>query len=179
MCVKLSTVVLATYNPAMRWDSREKGVYLLLLEAQGPLRVGRLGVLCFDGWYVYVGSALGPGGLKRLQRHFDYADRRDAPMRWHVDALLGAGALRGAVVGVTDERMECLLAHALGVELIPAFTGFGSSDCGCATHLFCAVSYEHALEAGMRMVTSLGLEAGEATPLNAHKTSNSSDVRPA
>ena len=146
----------------------------MLLDAHGPLRVGRLGVLCFDGWYVYVGSALGPGGLKRLQRHFEYADRRDAPMRWHVDALLGAGALRGAVVGVTDERMECRLAHALGVELIPAFTGFGSSDCSCATHLFRAMSYEHAREVGMRVVTSLGLEA---SAFNAPKASSSPDVR--
>ena len=133
----------------------------MLLDAHGPLRVGRLGVLCFDGWYVYVGSALGPGGLKRLQRHFDYADRRDAPIRWHVDALLGAGALRGAVVGVTDERMECRLANALGMGLTPGFTGFGSSDCSCATHLFCATSYETGRDAAWQALASLGLSPRE------------------
>ena len=157
----------------MRWDSQAKGVYLLLLEAHGPLTVGRQGVLSFDGWYVYVGSALGPGGLKRLQRHFDYADRHDAPMRWHVDALLGAGALRGAVVGVTNERLECLLADRLGAILLPSFKGFGSSDCGCETHLFSASSYGHAHEAGMRVVSSLGLEA---SAFNAPKASSSPDV---
>ena len=145
----------------------------MLLEAHGPLTVGRLGVLSFDGWYVYVGSALGPGGLKRLQRHFDYADRHDAPMRWHVDALLGAGALRGAVVGVTNERLECLLADGLSATHLPAFKGFGSSDCGCVTHLFGAPSYEHAQEAGMWVVTSLGLKASVFT---ADKTSKSTNV---
>ena len=136
----------------------EKGVYLLVLEAYGPGEVGRLGVLDFDGWYVYVGSALGSGGLKRLQRHFDYRKRTDAPVRWHIDVLLGAGALRGALSGVTGERVECRLAEALGSSLTPAFKGFGSSDCGCATHLFGAPSYEGALEEGWKVMRGLGLE---------------------
>ncbi len=134
-----------------------KGVYLLVLEAYGPLEVGRLGVLDFDGWYVYVGSALGPGGLKRLQRHFDYRRRSDAPVRWHVDVLLGAGALRGAVAGVTEGLVECRLAEALGEVLGQAFEGFGSSDCGCAAHLFGAGSYEEAVEMGRRAIEGLGL----------------------
>ena len=118
----------------------EKGLYLLLLEVHCPLQVGKLGTLLFDGWYVYVGSAQGPGGLKRLQRHFDYRQRSHPPMRWHVDALLAAGALRDAIVGVTTDRLECGLADAVSETLTPAFKGFGSSDCGCATHLFSAAS---------------------------------------
>ena len=139
--------------------SSGKGVYLLVLEAYGPLEVGRLGVLDFDGWYVYVGSAHGPGGLKRVQRHFDYASRIDAPIRWHVDALLAAGGLRGAVVVVTDEMMECRLAGALNRKLFPVFRGFGSSDCSCETHLFGALSGEEARGAARRAAMDLGLEA--------------------
>ena len=163
----------------MRWDSREKGVYLLLLEAYGPLKVGSLGVLTFDGWYVYVGSALGPGGLKRLQRHFDYSDRTNARMRWHVDALLGAGGLRGAVVGVTEERLECGLAEALGRALMPAFKGFGSSDCGCGTHLFVAGSCAVAMEEGRRTMAGLGLVPRASCERESYNASNSWGVKPA
>ena len=134
-----------------------KGVYLLVLEAYGLLEVGRLGALDFDGWYVYVGSALGPGGLKRLQRHFDYGSRPDAPRRWHIDALLAGGALRGALSAVTNERMECRLADALAGSLDRSFKGFGSSDCGCATHLFSAGSYDEAVEMGRRAMDELRL----------------------
>ena len=141
----------------MTFAMHEKGLYLLLLEGHGPLQVGKLGTLLFDGWYVYVGSAQGPGGLKRLQRHFDYRQRSHPPMRWHVDALLAAGALRDAIVGVTMDRLECGLADAVSETLTPAFKGFGSSDCGCATHLFSAASAGEAREASWRAVVSLGL----------------------
>ena len=57
-----------------------------------------------------------------------------------MDALLAAGALRDAIVGVTTDRLECGLADAVSETLTPAFKGFGSSDCGCATHLFSAAS---------------------------------------
>ena len=132
-------------------------MYLLILEAHGPLEVGRLGTLVFEGWYIYVGSALGPGGLKRLERHFDYRGRLNAPVRWHVDALLAVAALRGAVVGVTYERLECLLVDGLGATLLPAFKGFGSSDCGCETHLFSATSYKAGRDAAWQALGSLGL----------------------
>ncbi|MBT8467436.1 MAG: DUF123 domain-containing protein, partial [Deltaproteobacteria bacterium] len=43
------------------------------LELSGPteVEVGRLGTICFDApFYVYVGSAFGPGGLAaRLRAH--------------------------------------------------------------------------------------------------------------
>jgi len=136
---------------------KEKGLYLLLLEARGPIEVGRLGLLPFDGWYVYVGSAQGPGGLKRVERHLSYRDRPEAPLRWHIDALLGCGALRVAVMAVTSEQRECVLAAALGRALSPAFKGFGCSDCSCRTHLFQAPSRRRASSASRQAMRGLGL----------------------
>ena len=53
--------------------SNQSGTYALLLKLpkQGQLQVGALGTFAFQaGWYVYVGSAFGPGGLAaRVGRH--------------------------------------------------------------------------------------------------------------
>ena len=63
------------------------GAYVLVLRFSKRLEisVGRLGVLSAQaGYYVYVGSALGPGGLAaRVGRHC----RREKTLRWHVDCL--------------------------------------------------------------------------------------------
>jgi len=61
------------------------GTYALVLRFSKRLEiiVGKLGVLSVQaGYYVYVGSALGPGGLAaRVGRHC----RREKALRWHVD----------------------------------------------------------------------------------------------
>lgn len=49
------------------------GTYVLVIRLREPqeISVGRLGVFPFHhGYYVYIGSAFGPGGLKaRIRRH--------------------------------------------------------------------------------------------------------------
>jgi endonuclease-3 len=60
------------------------------------------------GWYADIGSARGPGGFARVDRHYDDdAGRKDA-RQCHVDTLLGdpGSALRGDVSspGVDVER---------------------------------------------------------------------------
>jgi Uri superfamily endonuclease len=48
------------------------GSYLLVIECETPteIEVGALGTLGFEaGYYGYVGSAFGPGGLSRVDRH--------------------------------------------------------------------------------------------------------------
>jgi Uri superfamily endonuclease len=117
-------------------SSNKKGVYVLAVEAHGEIEVGRLGHQRFDGLYLYVGSALGPGGLKRIERHLAVAQGRNLTGRWHVDYLLGLGVVRGVYTLKTTERLECALAQELGKHLEPAVSGFGSSDCRCKTHLF-------------------------------------------
>ncbi len=115
------------------------GTYLLHLHLPRPrtLAVGRLGWVCFPaGDYTYVGSALGPGGLRaRLGRHL----RGGGRPRWHVDALRAVARVKGYCFEVSDQSLECRWSQTLAAlpeAFIPA-PGFGSSDCrsGCAAHL--------------------------------------------
>ena len=114
----------------------DKGVYCLVFENnECTIRIGALGDLTFRaGWYIYVGSALGSGGLKRLARHISLARLRDRQPKWHVDYLLTSPgfSLRYAIFAVTQERCECRLARALKD---PWILGFGCSDCSCSSHL--------------------------------------------
>ena len=115
----------------------EKGIYCLILKTSGAvLSVGALGEVEFPaGWYIYVGSALGPGGLVRVDRHIRvYQEKGDHRPRWHIDHLLTDSrfVLASVICGKTTDRLECSLARHLGEDGIQ---GFGCSDCRCATHL--------------------------------------------
>jgi Uri superfamily endonuclease len=115
----------------------DKGIYCLVFKNPGcTVRIGAIGEIIFrPGWHCYVGSALGSGGLKRLERHISLAAQHHKRPKWHVDYLLTSSSfsLRYAVFGVTGEPFECQLAHGMGDESIPEF---GCSDCDCASHLF-------------------------------------------
>src|SRR5512138_3437912 len=119
----------------------DKGIYCLVFKNPScTVRVGALGEIAFRrGWHIYVGSALGSGGLARLERHIALSRSKDRPPKWHVDWLSASPSfsLRLGVFAITEERLECRLVEALGGEHIP---GFGCSDCGCGSHLF----YRHA-----------------------------------
>jgi len=143
----------------------DKGIYCLVFKNPScSVRVGALGTIAFrQGWHVYVGSALGSGGLARLERHISLSKNRDRRPKWHVDYLLTdfSFCLRYAVCGLTTDRLECRLAAALGEDHIP---GFGCSDCDCSSHLFfwpCNPVRE--TEAAFR---SLGLAACTKTLMN-------------
>lgn len=116
-----------------------KGSYILVLHLEQPLaglQVGRLGRFDFaPGFYLYVGSALGPGGLAaRLAYH----GRHKEHPHWHIDYLRAHARLCEAWAVAGPERMECRWCQALGAH--PAVTvpapGFGSRDTGCLSHLF-------------------------------------------
>jgi Uri superfamily endonuclease len=114
----------------------DKGIYCLVFQTPGcTIRVGALGPLTFRaGWYVYVGSALGSGGLRRLGRHISLARLRDKRPTWHVDYLLLSPefSLEYAVCAGSVDRYECLITSTLNRSGIP---GFGCSDCSCSSHL--------------------------------------------
>lgn len=114
-----------------------KGVYCLIFENRAcKLEVGKKGEFSFyPGFHIYVGSALGPGGLKRVKRHINLSRNRDRNPRWHVDYLHLNQAFRlvSAVYVFTSSRLECALASRIGGDFV---SGFGCTDCACNSHLF-------------------------------------------
>ena len=113
------------------------GTYVLVLRLlqSTTISVGRLGRFRFPaGWYGYVGSARGPGGLSaRLSRHL----RSPKPLRWHADYLRAAARPLAVWHTVGAAKRECVWAKALS-ELPGAsypVPRFGASDCGCPAHL--------------------------------------------
>ena len=114
----------------------DKGIYCLVFHnPECTVGIGALGEIAFrKGWHIYIGSALGAGGLKRLERHIALSQEKDKKPKWHVDYLLTNTEfpLRYAVSAVTPLRLECLVASAFGGESVPLF---GCSDCTCTSHL--------------------------------------------
>lgn len=112
------------------------GAYLLVCRLAAPLKTlpdRFTGKHLDPGWYIYAGSARGPGGIAaRLGRHLDGTGKR----RWHIDALTMTGAARAGFAYPGSH--ECGLVTRLfasGAFTIP-LPGFGSSDCRqCASHL--------------------------------------------
>jgi len=112
------------------------GAYVLVMHLSRPetIGVGRLGQMDFpEGHYFYCGSAQA-GLMPRLARHM----RPDKLKHWHIDFLTCHGSVLGALAFKGSKATECRLADTLsdipGIEQIGP--GFGSSDCGCPTHLF-------------------------------------------
>ena len=107
------------------------GVYQLLIHTRRPktIWVGALGqVGLVAGWYVYTGSARN-GLEQRVRRHLRHRKRR----HWHIDYLLVVADRVEAFVLPNTDLSECELhARMRGRVLVP---GFGSSDCGCESHL--------------------------------------------
>ncbi|HVP93683.1 MAG TPA: GIY-YIG nuclease family protein [Methanoregulaceae archaeon] len=140
----------------------DKGVYCLVLANEScRIPVGALGTIGFSrGWHVYTGSALGPGGLLRVSRHFRLSSTWIGKKRWHIDYLLTdpGFSLRYAVCARTTGPLECVLAEAVGGKPVPHF---GCSDCHCRSHLFYFDT--DPLERVIDCFDSVGLAPGIAT----------------
>ena len=116
------------------------GTYILALHLPSAhtVRVGRLGTFDFPaGWYLYIGSAHGPGGLAaRLARHRRHLGGAKRP-RWHADYFRQEARWGRAWARFGGERLECTWAARLrtlpGAEIV--VPGFGASDCRCPAHL--------------------------------------------
>lgn len=119
------------------------GTYVLVIElaTAATITVGALGDLQFSsGGYAYVGSAHGPGGFTRLDRHRRIATGVKDVRHWHIDYLLGE--TEASIVDslrIPDQDLECAIAGELARPSIP---GFGCSDCTCDSHLFYAPTVE-------------------------------------
>lgn len=111
------------------------GSYILVLRAAQHVEVtvGRLGNVCvIPGWYLYTGSALGPGGLRGRVRHHVRPVLRP---HWHIDYLRQVCTVMEVWYAVAARRWEHNWAAVLGHSATP-IPGFGASDCHCTTHCF-------------------------------------------
>jgi Uri superfamily endonuclease len=154
----------------------EPGTYALLLklDKQEKITIGKLGTFNFPaGHYLYVGSALGPGGLRaRLARHRRSRERSSGSNRgqtgqklhWHIDYLLQRAQLVEVWSVASADRLECKwgqVARRLPGAQVPV-RGFGSSDCRCLAHLIyfrarpSRQRFEQALQAWSAEVTFSG-----------------------
>ena len=103
------------------------------------LEVGKWGTINIEpGYYCYVGSAFGPGGVKaRVARHY----RTGKAKHWHIDYLREHLELVGVWYSCQNNKLEHDWAGTLsampGMEPIQ---GFGCSDCQCYSHLFRSVN---------------------------------------
>ena len=114
------------------------GTYALVLSCSRTevVQIGKLGPLELQrGFYVYVGSALGPGGVQARVAHHQRISRRP---HWHIDYLRPHARIDRVWYSHQGVRREHQWARAIGSlrrASVP-LTGFGSSDCGCISHLF-------------------------------------------
>jgi len=114
------------------------GTYALILKSFSDrfIEIGKLGRLHIrPGYYVYVGSAFGPGGLKaRIAHHMKIS----LQPHWHIDYLRSILHLNKVWYTYDSERHEHRWAATFsGLKgAIMPMAGFGSSDCSCDSHLF-------------------------------------------
>jgi Uri superfamily endonuclease len=119
----------------------QPGSYALLLELSQVVTLANsrlAGRSIPPGWYAYLGSALGPGGLRgRLGHHLRLVRRP----HWHIDWLKPWENCRLVLYQVGEKRMECAWSQVLlGLPGAAApLRGFGASDCRfvprCPAHL--------------------------------------------
>ena len=108
----------------------ERGTYVLVLQSthEQSVLVGHLGTLIVcPGTYVYVGSALGPSGLRARTNRHTSADKKK---RWHIDYLLDVVRLIEIWYAVGMQKREHLWAKTIAglpSASVP-MRGFGASD---------------------------------------------------
>lgn len=114
------------------------GTYALVLKSSFDqlIEIGKFGRLPVpSGFYVYVGSAFGPGGLKARIVHHKRISTRP---HWHIDFLRAHLQLNEIWYtydcGHREHQWADTFGRLMGATIPMA--GFGASDCSCASHLF-------------------------------------------
>jgi Uri superfamily endonuclease len=129
---------VATAASSQTIMTAEGGTYALILSCSRDelVQIGKLGLLQLRrGFYIYVGSALGSGGVRARVAHHREVSQRP---HWHIDYLRPHTSLDR--IWYSHDRARCehqwaRLIHALRGASVPV-AGFGSSDCKCKAHLF-------------------------------------------
>ena len=119
-------------------EQARPGTYVLVLSSRSTdlIQIGRLSALQLQsGSYIYVGSALGPGGVHARLAHHRKLSRRP---HWHIDYLRAHTRVEEICYRLDTRRLEHVwaerisLAEGASVPLV----GSGSTDCRCESHLF-------------------------------------------
>ncbi len=111
------------------------GAYLLLIDLKKPLTLPQK-KFCQKplepGFYLYAGSAYGPGGIKaRVSRHI----KKRKAKRWHIDYITTQATVTEALV--IPQANECAFISQLleNPQIFVPLKGMGSSDCkSCPSH---------------------------------------------
>jgi len=120
----------------------EKGVYALVmrLDHDRTITIGKLSTFDFDaGWYVYLGSAHGGGGVKaRTDRHRRPDDQKKK--KWNVDYFRPFAPISEIWFSHAQAIFEhewARFVRRMSGAYIPV-EKFGANDCdfGCGAHLF-------------------------------------------
>lgn len=115
-------------------EGEDRGSYILILRVRKrmEIEVGKLGRMKFlDGFYLYVGSA-----KKNLTQRIGRHGRLTKSLFWHVDYLRAKAEFHAVLPIRTADDLECEIAQSLKKITGWEVPGFGSSDCGCPSHLF-------------------------------------------
>lgn len=122
----------------MSLDEKLTGTYVLLLHLSSDeaITIGRLGTFDFPaGWYTYIGSAFGAGGLLgRIKHHLQPVQKP----HWHIDYLRQKAEIKEIWLSPDtqpreQEWVDLMIAVPGAIALIE---GFGASDSRHETHLF-------------------------------------------
>jgi Uri superfamily endonuclease len=116
----------------------KSGTYVLVFYSalKKQIQIGKLGKFLFSpGFYLYIGSAFGAGGLRaRIRCHL----RKSKKTHWHIDYLRSEIDIFEVWFSIQGKKQECYW-----VSLFESMRGItcpvpklGSSDCSCRSHLF-------------------------------------------
>ena len=126
-------------GPVINYTFNSNGTYLLYLKINKSIDVviRRRELIIEEGFYIYVGSAFGAGGLaSRIHRHL----RRRKKNHWHIDKItIPQYSTMYGIAVFLEEEIECQIAQKLtDFENISPIEGFGNSDCKnkCLSHFF-------------------------------------------
>lgn len=118
----------------IRNEAHDRGAYIVILRLKrdAKISVGNLGPIRFQkGYYIYIGSAK-RNLSKRLARH----QRKRKNLFWHIDYLRQYTDHCASLPVRASTHLECKIANALKGISLWSIPRFGSSDCGCYSHLF-------------------------------------------
>jgi Uri superfamily endonuclease len=149
---------LQKYGSGNLLPNTGKGTYVLLLflEKDKEIVIGRQrssSILFRAGYYAYVGSAHGPGGLRsRIDRHLI----QDKKSVWHIDYLRKEAVPVEVWVNVHEKKREKIWADALIVmKGSHPVENFGNTDDRKSRTHLCYFNYWPSVQAFRRLVTQI------------------------